>query len=319
MTRSTSYGEIKPGQHKTLIPGVTLSDSHCSSRLLLLTFNEEITQAFLQAARTLPVQALEYKSMLRFQLGKLLDDLCGNQLRSLLSHTLQSREQGALLINAQGLIGVDRAEDMVRLATAIAHLIGRANFDSMSGQYYARFVVKNSDDSDSYLRQPHKPLELHNDGTYVDEPTDFVLMMKIDEQNMQGGESILLHLDDWAQLDSWFSHPLARRTMRWSAPPSKNTPHSVYHPVFGVDERGRPVMRYIDQFVQPKDFTEGNWLTALSDSLENSGGKIYVPVPVGSMLLINNHFWLHGRDKFLPHPALRRELLRQRGYFTPVL
>jgi len=37
------------------------------------------------------------------------------------------------------------------------------------------------------------------------------------------------------------------------------------------------------------------------------------------MLLINNHFWLHGRDKFLPHPALRRELLRQRGYFTPVL
>ena len=31
---------------------------------------------------------------------------------------------------------------MVKLATAVAHLIGRSNFDAMSGQYYARFVVK---------------------------------------------------------------------------------------------------------------------------------------------------------------------------------
>lgn len=33
---------------------------------------------------------------------------------------------------------------MVKLATAVAHLIGRSNFDAMSGQYYARFVVKMS-------------------------------------------------------------------------------------------------------------------------------------------------------------------------------
>ena len=39
-------------------------------------------------------------------------------------------------------------------------------------------------------------------------------------------------------------------------------------------------------------------------------------MPVGSFLLINNHFWLHGRDHFTAHPGLRRELMRQRGYFT---
>lgn len=43
-------------------------------------------------------------------------------------------------------------------------------------------------------------MELHNDGTYVEEITDYVLMMKIDEQNMQGGNSLLLHLDDWEHL-----------------------------------------------------------------------------------------------------------------------
>ncbi|EIC38140.1 carbon starvation induced protein [Salmonella enterica subsp. enterica serovar Heidelberg str. 41563] len=41
-----------------------------------------------------------------------------------------------------------------------------------------------------------------------------------------------------------------------------------------------------------------------------------MPVPVGKFLLINNLFWLHGRDRFTPHPDLRRELMRQRGYFA---
>ena len=39
-------------------------------------------------------------------------------------------------------------------------------------------------------------MELHNNGTFVQERTDYVMMMKIDEQNMEGGNSLLLHLDD---------------------------------------------------------------------------------------------------------------------------
>ncbi len=156
------------------------------------------------------MQALEYKSFLRFQVGKILDDLCGNQLQPLLIKTLLDRAEGALLINGEGIDHVSQAEEMVKLATAVAHLIGRSNFDAMSGQYYARFVVKNVDNSDSYLRQPHRVMELHNDGTYVEEQTDYVLMMKIDEQNMQGGNSLLLHLDDWEHLDEFFRDPLAR-------------------------------------------------------------------------------------------------------------
>ena len=54
----------------------------------------------------------------------------------------------------------------------------------------------------------------------------------------------------------------------------------------------------------------------MGDSLENSPAKLSFPVPVGQFLLINNWFWLHGRDKFESHPQLRRELMRQRGYFS---
>ncbi|STL13201.1 Protein CsiD [Escherichia coli] len=68
--------------------------------------------------------------------------------------------------------------------------------------------------------------------------------------------------------------------MRFAAPPSKNVSKDVFHPVFDVDQQGRPVMRYIDQFVQPKDFEEGVWLSELSDAIETSKGILSVPVPV---------------------------------------
>lgn len=165
--------------------GFTLIPSAQSPRLLELTFTEQTTNRFLEQVAEWPVQALEYKSFLRFRVGKILDDLCANQLQPLLLKTLLNRAEGALLINAVGIDDVAQADEMVKLATAVAHLIGRSNFDAMSGQYYARFVVKNVDNSDSYLRQPHRVMELHNDGTYVEEITDYVLMMKIDEQNMQ--------------------------------------------------------------------------------------------------------------------------------------
>lgn len=296
--------------------GFTLAPSTQSERLLELRFDEKTVKAYLEATAEWPVQALEYKSFLRFRVAQILNDLCGQALQPLLINTLVDRNTGGLLITPEGLNQVEQAEDMVKFTTAVAHLFGRSNFDAMSGQYYARFVVQNKDTSDSYLRQAHRVMELHNDGTFVEQDTDYVLMLKIDEQNMEGGNSLLLHLDDWEHLERFYADPMARRVMRWAAPPSKNTTKDVFHAVFDTDRSGKPIMSYIDQFVQPKNYEEGVWLADLSDALETSAHRLSVPVPTGSFLLINNHFWLHGRDKFIAHDGLRRELMRQRGYFT---
>lgn len=129
--------------------GFTFAPSVQSPRLLELTFSAKTTAQFLQQVEQWPVQALEYKSFLRFKVGQILDALCGNQLQPLLIKTLLDRAEGALLINAEGIDNVEQADEMVKLATAVAHLIGRSNYDAMSGQYYARFVVKNVDNSDS--------------------------------------------------------------------------------------------------------------------------------------------------------------------------
>ena len=60
---------------------------------------------------------------------------------------------------------------------------------------------------------------------------------------------------------------------------------------------------------------QGLYLNDISESLEKDTNTLAIEVPVGSMLLINNSFWLHGRDKIKSHKLLSRELLRQRGVF----
>ena len=187
----------------------------------------------------------------------------------------------------------------------------------MYGKYYARFTVKNSDNSDSYLRKAHRRLELHNDGTYVDERTDFVLMMKIHEAYMEGGDSLLLHIDDWTELDRFYHHPLAKQDIEWCSPPSKNVPYNIKHPIFFEEDKdGKPHMLYIDQFANPQNMREGLYLYELGESLERDENCFAVKVPVGAMLVVQNHIWLHGRDQFQPHEKLERELLRQRGHFN---
>jgi protein CsiD len=60
---------------------------------------------------------------------------------------------------------------------------------------------------------------------------------------------------------------------------------------------------------------QGQFLQKLSDALEGSENKVITKLPVGSAIVANNHFWLHGRLPFKENIHLSRELLRIRGSF----
>jgi protein CsiD len=142
-------------------------------------------------------------------------------------------------------------------------------------------------------------------------------MQKIIESNVEGGESLLLHLDDWTDLQKFYEHPLAKENLQWGSPSSKNVDYKTTHPIFlDEDENGKPMMSYIDQFVEPKNMEQGLYLYELGESLESDSATYSVKLNEGSMLIINNYFWLHGRDKFTANKNLHRELLRQRGVFN---
>ena len=261
------------------------------------------------------IQSLEYKPFSRFSLAKSVDDVFERNLSKLLNKILKDRNTGTAIIEPDIKNSKFDKDFLVKLSTGLAYLVGLPNFDSMTDKYYARFYVKHSDSSDSYLRKAYSNMDLHTDGTYVKEKTDWLLMTKMEETNVKGGESVLLHLDDWEHCDEFSSNPVGKQNFVWGSPKSKNVDYKVEHPVFSSDQNGKPTISYIDQFPEPKNMEQGLFLQKLSDALEESKNKVAFPLPPGSTIFSNNYFWLHGRKPFKKDVSLSRELLRIRGKF----
>ena len=300
------------------ISGLTISEHNNSKRIINIEIEDEIIEKLIFPFNKFDLTALELKPFTRFTIAKSLDDLTDNKLSRLLNEILRDRSTGCFIIGPKNITSKINDNFLVKLSTAIAHLIGVPNHDSMAGKYYARFVVKHEDKSDSYLRKAYRNMDLHTDGTYVNEVTDWLLMSKIDEQNVQGGETAMLHLDDWEHCEDMFNDPIGKQNFIWGSPKSKNVDYKVEHPVFSTDENGKPNISYIDQFPEPKNMAQGNFLQRLSDALEGSKNKTITKLPVGSSIIANNYFWLHGRKPFKENEELSRELLRIRGSFFKV-
>ena len=297
------------------IDGFEIYENKQSLRIINIDIEDEILNKLIFPFNKFDITALEYKPFTRFTIAKSLDDLSNNKLSKLINKIIRDRNTGCFIIKPKNLISKIDDSFLVKLSTAVAHLIGNPNHDAMAGKYYARFHVKHEDKSDSYLRKAYKNMDLHTDGTYVKEKTDWLLMSKIEEKNVEGGETAMLHLDDWEHCDELFNDPVGKEDFLWGSPKSKNIDYKVEHPVFSSDKDGRAQISYIDQFPEPKNMRQGTFLQKLSDSLEESNQKIITKLPVGSSVVANNYFWLHGRKAFKEHKDLSRELLRIRGSF----
>ena len=297
------------------IEGFKINVNEKSPRIVNIEISDEILNKLIFPFNKFDITALEYKPFTRFTIAKNLDELSKNRLSKFLSNIIRDRKTGCFIIKAQNIISKIDDSFLVKLSTAVAHLIGVPNYDSMAGKYYARFHVKHEDKSDSYLRKAYTNMDLHTDGTYVKEKTDWLLMSKLEEKNVEGGETAILHLDDWEHCDELFNDPIGKENFLWGSPKSKNIDYKVEHPIFSEDENGKPQISYIDQFPEPKNMEQGNYLQKLSDTLEESKNKITTKLPVGSILVANNYFWLHGRKPFVENKLLSRELLRIRGKF----
>lgn len=297
------------------IPGLTIIKNLSSKRIINIKIEDEILEKLIFPFNKFDITALEYKPFTRFTIAKSLDDLTSNKLSKLLNSIIRDRNTGCFIIGPKNISSKINDIFLVKLSTAIAHLIGNPNHDAMAGKYYARFHVKHEDKSDSYLRKAYTNMDLHTDGTYVKEKTDWLLMTKIEEKNVEGGETSMLHLDDWEHCKDLYNDPIGKQNFIWGSPKSKNIDYKVEHPVFSTDGKGRPNISYIDQFPEPKNMEQGNFLQKLSDRLEGSENKILTKLTPGSIIVANNYYWLHGRKPFKENKELSRELLRIRGSF----
>ena len=297
------------------ISGIEIFSNGKSKRIININIKEEILNKLIFPFHKFTIQALEYKPFTRFTIAKSLDELFSNKLSKLIHSILTDRNTGCFIVVPEVINKKFDDTFLVKLSTALAYLIGVANFDDMTSKYYARFFIKHEDNSDSYLRKAYTNMDLHTDGTYVKEKTDWLLMTKLEEKNVEGGESVMLHLDDWEHCKEFTNDPIGKQNFVWGSPKSKNVDYKIEHSVFSKDSEGRSQISYIDQFPEPQNMEQGNFLQKLSDALEESKNKIVLPLPAGSVIIANNFFWLHGRKSFKENKNLSRELLRIRGHF----
>ena len=294
---------------------MNIKDHSISKRIKVIQIKEQDLDKLIFPFNKHSIQSLEYKPFSRFSLAKSVDVVFSGELSKTLNNILKDRNTGTAIIEPDIKNSKFDKDFLVKFSTGLAYLVGLPNFDSMTGKYYARFYVKHSDSSDSYLRKAYRNLDLHTDGTYVKEKTDWLLMTKMEEINVKGGESVLLHLDDWEHCEEFSNNPIGKQNFLWGSPKSKNIEYKVEHPVFSKDSNGKPTISYIDQFPEPKNMEQGLFLQSLSNALEDSKNKAIFPLDPGACIFSNNYFWLHGRKPFQKDANLSRELLRVRGTF----
>ena len=186
----------------------TINSHQKTNRVQVINIKHEDLERLIFPFQKHTIASLEYKPFTRFSLAKSLDEVFENKLSKTLVKILNDRDSGTIIIEPKINNKKFDKDFLVKLSTGLAYLVGIPNFDSMTGKYYARFYVKHQDTSDSYLRKAYTNLDLHTDGTYVKEKTDWLIMTKMEEQGVSGGESVILHLDDWEHLSELSKNPV---------------------------------------------------------------------------------------------------------------
>lgn len=175
-------------------------------RLSILTLKQRALENFVELTATLNIQDIEYIPFLRYHLSDcLIKALKEKQFQFMLTNILTDREQGAIIISVPNE-KFAQDECGLKLSTALAYLIGHANIDVLSGKYFAKFILTDAKDAPSKLFSPYTNFTMHTDGAFFNEPTDWVMLTKLAEINSTGGESRLLHLEDWEDFGKYYNH-----------------------------------------------------------------------------------------------------------------
>lgn len=221
-------------------------------------------------------------------------------------------------------------EEYTSTALALARQVGsilpetrNASGADMDPVEFVEITLGNAVDSTGAGRHfvdPTHAWPLHTDRTIHEDVGDFVVVCKVLESAVGGGEIRLLHVSDWEDFAPFHSHRLATRPLTWKgderlAPfwlQSKiRRQPGVRSPVFS-DSGDSPSIRFTDfRFRRPDTVEHAAYLNELSLSLETAAVQLdSFQMPVGSMYVINNRRVLHGRTGFSRVRGFQRRLVR---------
>jgi len=286
-----------------------------SSRIVEIMINEQQWELFVDETKDFNTTVLSKRPYSRFIVADCLKRALGDEYTELVIKTIHANHQGAVFIKYPFVD--NQLCSHLKLATAFAYLLGQPYRDETTQTYFAAINLTHTTHGDSFLSEPYEDLRLHTDGTFYNKPVDWVILAKVIQTNIQGGELTLHHIEDLQELDSLLQNPLAFSPFLFEASASKNVGKVCNQSVF-FKKNGQLSIRFSDQFAQPKNKEEAFFLHDLSESLENSPNRLIFPFPVGQLVILNNFSWLHGRLKMKEKSNFMRQILRIRGSFSTV-
>lgn len=280
--------------------------------------SESIAQ-FLDKVKHISIDDLRKIPFKRTICSRELLTVLGAEFGESVVSTIKDYQSGCVVVH----FGVhDDQDDYVKISTAVSHLLSRP-IPEPSGEYFGVTTVVHADDPAIKILDPYRVFTMHTDGVFADNPVDWQMMMKVEEENASGGESRLLHIGDFAEFDdlrklpagdSLFCFGLEEKDSRYEVLSKGSSMEKLHAPIL-AERDGRRSIKFIDQFIIVESIDQATFVEAVQDALEHSEGIVQEPLPVGSMMIIDNTVWLHGRGAFERNEGLRRSLLRQYGYF----
>lgn len=232
---------------------------------------------------------------------------------------LKDYDTGCVMLNFPSDLS---EKDYVLIATAVSHLVS-VPIAEPSGDFYGITTVKHNDAPPFKILDPYRVFALHTDGIFMDNPVDWLMMMKMAESNAIGGESRLLHMADFAEFDELLADPLGSTIFDFGLE-QKDRRFDVFSRVSDMkcgkaqissEKYGQRFIKFVDQFILPRSLDEADYIDRVQKALENSSGIQETSLGVVSMIILNNNFRVHGRSAFARNAGLSRSLLRQYGYF----
>src|SRR5690606_35019750 len=287
--------------------------SHVDGRAWHFQFDCGYTRDFIEASKEIEIPDLSFIPYKRYLLSKIFMDIFGYSFSVRLLEILRDYQSGCIFLHFGEQVAKD---DCIRLSTAISHQISRPSASDSNGLFYAIIKIVDDNKTEMKLYEPYKDFPLHTDGVFKDNPVDWLLMMKVSEFSASGGESRLLHIEDWEEWDSFYNRPenqkqymhgLIEKDKRYESFRKISSLEPSFSQILSIRDAKKNV-KFVDQYVVPSTTQEATFIHELQESIEKSRGIVNTRLPVGSMILLNNNFWMHGRTKFQENPNLHREL-----------
>jgi len=115
------------------IPGLLIENHPTSDRLYDVKIENKYLDKIKDQFDVFDLLDIEYKPFLRFHITDIFNKIFDSKIQNFVKETIQDRQRGAFIIGPETMDpNKYDADFLVKVSTALTHLIGTPNFDSMA-------------------------------------------------------------------------------------------------------------------------------------------------------------------------------------------